>query len=146
MGERKLFSAREGLQISIFIENRPGTLGQVIDLLRANKVNMLALSLSEGLEFGYCRIVVDEYERAVAALRSHGHLVLEKKVVLLEVANKPGGLAAAIDRWARAGINIEYAYSAAGQGTGNSLIVAKVDHPRKAIAALGLAARTPSKL
>ena len=97
---------------------------------------MLALSLSEGLDGGYLRIIVSNYDEAVKVLRANGHLVLERRVVLLEVANEPGGMASAIDRWAKAGINIEYAYSATGPGAGHSLIIAKVPDPTKAIRAL----------
>jgi len=136
MAEKKLFSARKGKQISIFIENRPGTLGAVIDHLRQAGINMLALSLSEGLDGGYLRVIVDKYAAAVKALQAKGHLVLERDVVLLEVANEPGGMASAVDKWARAGINLEYAYSATGPGTDHSLIVARVPDPRKAIQAL----------
>ncbi len=132
----KLFSARAGKQISIFIENRPGTLGAVIDLLRKNRINMLALSLSEGLEGGYLRIIVDHHGAAVKTLRANGHLVMERDVVLLEVSNAPGGMASAIDQWAKAGINLDYAYSATGPGADVSLIVAKVPDVRSAINAL----------
>jgi hypothetical protein len=140
MAPKKLFSAHVGKQISIFIENRPGTLGHVIDLLRAEGINMLALSLSEGLEGGYLRVIVDQrkHGQAVRVLRAKGILVIERVVVLLEVANQPGGMASAIDLWAKAGINIEYAYSATGPGADHSLIIARVPNAREAIAALRL--------
>ena len=41
MAQKKLFSAKAGKQISIFIENRPGSLAEVIDLLGANGFNMI---------------------------------------------------------------------------------------------------------
>jgi hypothetical protein len=136
MGRKKLFSARRGKQLTVFLEDRPGTLAEVIDVLRENKVNMLALSLAEGVDIGYLRITVDKFQEARKALEKNGHLVLERDVVLLEVANAPGGMATAIDQWAKAGINIEYAYSASGPGAERSLIVARVLDPDKAIAAL----------
>jgi hypothetical protein len=138
MKSKSLFSARVGREISIFIENRPGALGSVIDLLRERGVNMQALSLSEGQDVGYVRIIVDELERAVQALEAAGHLLQVKDVALVEVANQPGGMASAIDRWARAGINIDYAYSATGPGADHSLIVAKVPDAARAIRVLQL--------
>jgi hypothetical protein len=140
MSKKKLFSAKAGKQISIFLENRPGTLSEVIDLLREKGVNMLALSLSEGLDIGYLRIIVDSHERAVSELRAKGHLVIERDVALLAVANEPGGLASAIDVWAKAGINVEYAYSADDASPDQSLIVARVNDLPKAIQALHLGA------
>lgn len=130
------YQARIGHQISVFIENRPGTLGAVIDVLREHRVNMLAISLSEGLEIGYLRITVDKLAEAKAALSKAGQLVLERDVLLLEVANEPGGLAAVIDRLARAGINIEYAYSANSPSPTSSMIIVKVPDPKAALNAL----------
>lgn len=138
MTEPQLFSARIDREISIFIENRPGTLSSVIDILREAKVNMRALSMSEGQDAGYVRIIADRVPAAMRALEAAGHLLRAKEVVLLEVANRPGGMASAIDRWARAGINIDYAYSASGPTADHSLIVAKVPDPARAIAALQL--------
>ena len=139
MKNQQLFSAKIGQEISIFIENRPGTLSSVIDTLREAGVNMLALSMSEGQDAGYVRIVADRVPAAVQALEGARHLLRVRDVVLIEVANQPGGMAAAIDRWARAGINIDYAYSATGAGADHSLIVAKVPDAERAIAALHLA-------
>ncbi len=133
---KKLFSAKAGKQISVFLENRPGTLSEVIDTLREGGINMMALSLSEGLDIGYLRIIVDHHEAAVKWLRAKGQLVIERDVVLLAVANKPGGLASAIDVWARAGINVEYAYSADDAEPDRSLIVVRVNDVAKAITAL----------
>jgi hypothetical protein len=133
---RNLFSARPGKQISVFLENRPGALSEVIDTLREQGINMLALSLSEGLDIGYLRIIVDRHDEAVRVLRAAGHLVIERDVALLTVANRPGGLAAAIDQWAKAGVNVEYAYSADDANAESSLIVAYVKDLPKALAAL----------
>jgi hypothetical protein len=131
------YTARIGHQISVFIENRPGTLGAVIDVLRENKVNMLALSLSEGLEIGYLRIAVDKLDVARECLKKSGHLVLEREVLLFEVPNTPGGLAAVVDQLARNGVNIEYAYSANSPSSDRSMIVVRVTDPRGALALLG---------
>ncbi len=131
----KLFSAKAGKQISVFLENRPGTLSEVINALRDGGVNMMALSLSEGLDIGYLRIIVDHHEAAVQLLRAKGQLVIERDVALLTVANEPGGLARAIEVWAKAGINVEYAYSADDAAPDRSLIVARVNDVAKAIKA-----------
>ena len=139
MKHQQLFSAKIGQEISIFIENRPGTLGAVIGILRQAKVNMHALSMSEGQDAGYVRIIADRTPAAVKALQAAGNLLKVSDVVLIEVANRPGGMAAAVERWARAGINIDYAYSATGAGADHSLIVAKVPDAERAIAALHLA-------
>ena len=136
MKNEKLYSAKIGHQISVFIENRPGAMAQVMDILRDAKVNMLALALNEGLDIGYLRITVDDLSGAKKALESAEHLVIEREVILLEVANKPGGFASASDRWAKAGINIEYAYSATSPSSDRSVIVVRVGDAKKALAVL----------
>lgn len=136
MKNEKRYSAKIGHQISVFIENRPGALAQVIDILRDKQVNMLALTLNEGLDIGYLRITVDQLDLAKQVLEDAGHLVLDREVILLEVANQPGGFAAASDRWAKAGINIEYAYSATSPSPDRSVIIVRVADVKKALALL----------
>lgn len=131
--EQPPFTVRTGHQISVFIENRPGTLGSVIDVLREAGVNMLALSLSEGLEIGYLRITVDRLDAAKTALQKSGHLVLDREVLLVEVSNRPGGLASVVDELARRGINIEYAYSANSPAPDRSMIIVRVPDPAGAL-------------
>jgi hypothetical protein len=136
MKDERLYDAKIGHQISVFIENRPGALAQVIDILRDAKVNMLALTLNEGLDIGYLRVAVDRLDIAKKVLEAAGHLVLDHEVILLTVANKPGGFAAASDRWAKSGINIEYAYSATSPAPDRSVIIVRVADPKKAVAVL----------
>lgn len=136
MAQKKLFSAKAGKQISIFIDNRPGSLAAVIDLLRENDINMTALSLSEGLEIGYLRIIVDNPGKAKRVLHGKGHLVIERDVLLLDVANEPGGMAAAIDKLARAGVNVEYAYSGNSLSNTHSVIIVRVGNTRAALRVL----------
>lgn len=132
----KTYNARIGHQISVFLENRPGTLGSVIDVLREAGINMLALSLSEGLEIGYLRVTVDKLAEAREALKNAKHLVLEREVLLLEVVNEPGGLASVIDRLSSAGINVEYAYSADSPTPKTSMIIVRVADPAAALKVL----------
>ena len=97
---------------------------------------MVAMSLSEGLELGYLRIVVDNHDEAKKVLHAKGHLVLDRDIMLVEVANEPGGLASAIDQLFRAQINVEYAYSANSLKNDHSMIVIRVNDVPKALTAL----------
>ena len=136
MTNTKLYSARIGHQISVFLENRPGTLRDVIDVLREGGINMLAIALSEGIDIGYLRVAVDKLTEARECLKLKGYLVLEREVLLLDVVNAPGGLASVIDRLAAGGVNVEYAYSANSPSPGRSMIVVRVADPVAALAIL----------
>ncbi len=56
-------------QISVFLENKPGTLKKMTGVLAAKKVDMRALSLAETKDFGIARIIVDDVFEAVNILQ-----------------------------------------------------------------------------
>jgi hypothetical protein len=128
--------ARTGTQISVFLLNQPGTLAEVTELLGARGVNLLALSMAEGLDHGYVRMVPDEPEEALRVLRENKYLLLEREVLLLELANRPGSLARVCRTLADAGVNIEYVYCANSPSVGSGLVVLRVDDREKARKAL----------
>ena len=66
MSEKVLHSAKLGKQLSVFVEDQPGTLAAVSNLLGKHDINIYALSLAEGLGHGYVRMVVDKHEEAMS--------------------------------------------------------------------------------
>lgn len=134
---RSLHSVRKGRQIAVFLDDRPGTLSEVTSLLGRNGINIYALSLAEGIGHGYVRMVVDKPDEALRALRAADELVLEREVLLLELANTPGALGEMTQRLAEARINVEYAYGAGGPNGDRGLVVVRVDQTAKALTMLG---------
>ena len=128
--------AAKGKQISVFLDDTPGSLAKVCRLLGDARINIHALSLAEGLGHGYVRMVVDRHPAACELLRKNGYLFFEKDVLLVEVANSPGGLAAITERWCALGINLEYAYCAGGPRVDHGLVVVKVDRTDEALDAV----------
>ena len=61
-------------QISVFLENRPGTLQKMTEVLAENKVNMRATSLAETKDFGIARIIVDDDYEASNVLKEAGFI------------------------------------------------------------------------
>ena len=45
-------------QISVFVENKPGMLAALADVLNENGINMRALSLAETKDFGIIRLMI----------------------------------------------------------------------------------------
>lgn len=129
--------AAKGKQISVFLDDAPGALAKVCRLLGDAGINILALTLAEGLGHGYVRMVVDRPPPAGDLLRRNGYLFFEKDVLLLEVPNTPGALAGIAECWADRGINLEYAYCAGGLRVDHGLVVVKVDRTDEALEALG---------
>jgi len=121
-------------EISLRLPNSPGALGGVCQLLAAEHVNVIAMSLDAS---GQLRLVVDNHVHGAAVLRERHHKLTEREVVLVGVSNTPGSLGAVLRLVADAGVNIEYAYGGAGGGPLASVVLG-VDDAMRASAAAGV--------
>lgn len=137
-------------QLSLFLENRPGTLKVPCKVLADAGCNMLALTLADTQEFGILRLIVKDYEKAKAALETAGFLVKVTEVVAIDVPDRPGGLAAILDALDEAGQGIEYMYAFTGTGRKhNAALVFRFEDADAAVAALaakGISAIAPAEL
>ena len=77
-------------QISVFIENMPGKLGEVTQVLGENGIDMSALSLADTTDFGILRLIVNDPDKACQVLRNHDFIVKQSDVVVLK--SESGGL------------------------------------------------------
>ena len=118
-------------QLSVFLENRPGQLCEVTELLAKNGIDMQALNIAETTDYGVLRLIVDAPEKAAALLREQGFIVRETPVVEAPVPDEPGGLNTVLRTIADAGIDIEYMYSVLGQQNGLAYMVFRVDDTEK---------------
>jgi hypothetical protein len=120
-------------QLAIFLDNRPGTLARMADSLAEAKLNIYAICTSDTVDHTVIRLVVSDYRKALDVFESHGVLVVEDDVLLIEASNSPGELARIAHQLARAKINIEYCYSATPTGAKKGLLILRVANPRKAL-------------
>jgi hypothetical protein len=105
-------------QLNLPLDNEIGTLARLCRDLADGGVNLLAIAAPEsGRENGGVRLLVVNRDVAVRALSKAGYLFTEEEVLFLELANRPGALARAIEKLARARIDIRYAYATASPRT-----------------------------
>ena len=123
-------------QISIFIENKSGRLAEVTTILGSSGVNIRALSLADTSDFGILRLIVNDREKAIAALRDKGFTVSKTEVVAVEVPDQPGGLAGILHVLDKDSINVEYMYAFVERCGANAVIIFRFDETEKAIASL----------
>lgn len=97
-------------QLTVFLPNEPGTLAQMAQVLGEANIQMHALMVADTADFGIVRIICDTPKRASRALADKGYRAATTQVVAVEVNNVPGGLAHVLRRFARVGLNVEYAY------------------------------------
>ena len=107
-------------QLSIFIENKPGKLVEVLETLAQAGIDLRALSLADSENFGILRMIVDKPARALKVLQDEGYGVELIDVIPISVDDKPGALASALRVLADAGITVEYAYVFVAPKTGIS--------------------------
>src|SRR6202790_3046518 len=117
--------------------NSRGTLAAICSLLADERVNINPLAPDTS---GQLRLVVDNSVRAAGILRERHYQVAERNVVFVPVANGPGALALApvLAQAAESGVNIEYAYAAASEGSAMAAVVMGVSDAARAASAAGL--------
>lgn len=98
-------------QISVFIENRPGTLTNILQLLKGGNIQLHAISIADTAEYGICRIICDEYEKAIDIFKNAGIAAAQADIVALEMEDKPGSAADIVSAFTAEEINIAYLYT-----------------------------------
>lgn len=119
-------------QISIFLENRIGRLGEITELLARADVNIKALALADTSEFGILRLIVDKCDKAQAVLKENGVTVGRTDVVAVEVSHTPGGLNRILQLLQTKGINVEYMYGFPYRQA-EAIMIFRFDRPELAI-------------
>jgi hypothetical protein len=120
-------------QVSVFVENKPGRLVAMLEVLIAQKVNMRALCIAEGADFGIVRMILSDPAKGAEAIRKAGFTITETTVLQAEMPDQPGGLLETVARpLAEAGINLEYFYAFINPTPGKANIVLKVNDPDRA--------------
>lgn len=120
-------------QLTVPIENRPGTLAQVATILGNAKVNILGfLSTTSGAE-GFVQLVVDNANKAKKALDAAGLSYTEAEVLHVVLPNVPGKLARLAGKLAAKEISITSGYQSAVKGSKKASVVLKVSHIDRAV-------------
>jgi len=97
-------------QISAWVDDRPGMLGQVADALGQKGISIRAFMAAALDGKGFVRVVVDRPAVARKVFAAHGWKTTEDEVIEVTVPDRPGALGAVADRLGAAGVNILYAY------------------------------------
>lgn len=125
-------------QISVFVENKPGKMQHLTQVLADNNVDMRALSLAETSDFGIVRIIVDDVYAASTLLKDEGFIHSVNKVLGVAIPDEPGGLNTVLAVLKDAEINVEYMYAfMGGRDVSHAYMIFRVEDRKAAVAALG---------
>ena len=114
-------------QVSAFLENRPGRLLYLLNVLSDAQVNIIAHNIVDASDFGIVHLLVSDPKQALAAMRAAGLTCSSSEVLVVTVPDEPGAFVRKILMpLAQSNVNIEYSYAYAVQETHEARIVFKL--------------------
>ena len=114
-------------QITVFVENKKGTVVSVTDTLAKNNINLRALSIAETETFGILRMIVNDENAAEKVLAESGHLIKVIGVIGVKIGDQPGKLTEALRVLGEASINVEYLYAFMSRTEKHAYVVLRVE-------------------
>ena len=123
-------------QITVFVQNKRGTVVSVTDVLSKNNINLRALSIAETEDFGILRMIVNDEVSAERVLKENGYLIKVIDVIGVKIGDEPGKLTSALDVLDKANINVEYLYAFMARTEKHAYVVLRVEENEEAEAAL----------
>lgn len=134
-------------QVSVFLENKPGTLNKMTEVLATNKINIRALSLADTSEFGIVRMIVNDVFDATNVLKENNFVATLTPVLVYAIVDEAGYLNNLLNNFSEAGVNIEYMYAFAGKE--RAYMIFRVSDTKKAeslLNAKGIKSLTPEEI
>ena len=110
-------------QVSVVIENRQGRLGEVLQVLKDNDVNILSISLADTTEYGLLRLIVNNPEHAKEVLLAAGFSSMLTEVLIIKVPHVAGSLQNILSEIAKANVSIEYMYGLSVESNDASIVM-----------------------
>lgn len=123
-------------QISVFIENKPGRLMEMLKAVAKSNIDIKAFSLADTTEFGVARMIVSDAEAAKQAINDEGVIVRICSIITIAVPDEPGALMSALEILKSNDISIEYMYAFAEKLDGASVIAIRTGNQELADEAL----------
>ena len=119
-------------QLTVFVQNKKGTVVSVTEILANNNINLRALSIAETQDFGILRLIVNDEAAAEKVLKENGYLIKVIDVVGVKIGDEPGKLTAALGVLDKANINVEYLYAFMARTEKHAYVVLRVEDNEEA--------------
>ena len=122
-------------QLSVFLENNPGTLRAMTELLGRGGIDMLALSIADTQSFGIVRTIVHsgQIDSAVQLLKENGYIAKVNHVICAAVPDRPLGLSELLAVIEESKLSVEYMYSfLRATEPGKAHMILRLDDGKKA--------------
>lgn len=123
-------------QLSIFLQNKIGSLSKPLELLSKEGINIRAMCMADTSEFGILRLVVDNPLKGKEILEENNFLVKITEIVGVEMNDTPGGLTTVLQALKDSDIDLEYLYAFTHDKVGKAILLLHADDIDKLIESL----------
>ncbi|MEE1280390.1 MAG: ACT domain-containing protein [Oscillospiraceae bacterium] len=123
-------------QLSVFLENKKGTLHEITDVLAKENINLRSMCIADTTDYGIVRIIADDPDKAKEVLNAAGHTASIREVTAFAVPDCPGGLAKVLSILEANGVDIEYMYALVTKSVDKAYAVARTNDDKKSEAVL----------
>jgi hypothetical protein len=115
-------------QISVPLENEPGRLHTLCELLEKEEINIKAIMASSIQKPVQVHLIVNDPPKAENVLKSHGFDVSTKEVIAVAVPDHPGALNAVLRPLLEARVNVETLYPFISLHGDEAILILEVDN------------------
>ena len=118
-------------QLSVFVENKPGSVSRPCKALADAGINIT--TLADTKDFGILRFIIDDWQKAYDVLKEKNFAVSVNDVIALEVSDVPGGLSTVLEKLEERGLNVEYMYASVYGSNNRAVLVFRFDDTDSAL-------------
>ena len=118
-------------QLSVFLENKKGTLHEITDVLAKADIDLRSMSIADTSDYGIVRIIANDPDKAKQALEKAGHTANIRSVTAFAVPDCPGGLAKVLSILDANSVDIVYMYALVTRITGKAYAVMRTEDDAK---------------
>ena len=110
-------------QVSVFLENKKGSLTDLTGILNSSGIDLIALSIADTEQYGILRCIMTDMDKGVQALKDAGYVVRLTDVLAVCVPDRPGGLNEVLELLTANDISVEYVYSFVRSTGSHALVI-----------------------
>ena len=139
-------------QVSVYLDNRPGSLSEAMAQLDKNQIKIFALSIADAGEFGLVRMVTEDPEKATRVLEDVDYNLAKSRrntEVIAVFMGDEDKISKITKILADGSINIEYAYSSAVHVDGKIALILRasdIESAEKNLKANGITVLTLAEI
>lgn len=115
------------LQLSVFSQNKEGSLQKITQVLADNNINIWGSVTNDSAEFGTLRMIVSDPELAESKLKEAGYMVQLNNVMGIPVEDRPGAMNELLKVFKSMNVNIKYVYLSFDRDSAHPILIICTD-------------------